>query len=225
MQLLQKIIRSLYVTKKKYIAGGIYQKLRKYTMMEKGDYIKFLEFVYEYKNQEGDVVECGVWRGGAIAGIAAIMSKKRKYYLYDSFEGLPAAKEIDGEAALNWQNKKDKTNYFDNCSAEIEFAQNAMKEVGKFNDSHIIKGWFEDTIPKNDIKEIAILRLDGDWYESTMICLEHLFEKVKKGGLIIIDDYYTWDGCTRALHDYLSKHKRTEKIRSMYSSGCYLIKQ
>lgn len=225
MNLKDRIIRALYVWKKRHIARSIYRELNDYTMMQKEDYVKFLEFIYEYKNIEGSIVECGVWRGGAIAGMAKVMNQKRTIYLFDSFEGLPKAKQIDGEAALNWQKNIKDISYHDNCKAEIEWAQNAMKVVGKFEESKFIKGWFEDTIPNNNIKEIAILRLDGDWYDSTMVCLDHLFEKVKTGGLIIIDDYYAWDGCSRALHDYLSKHNRTERICTLYSSGCYLIKK
>jgi hypothetical protein len=66
--------------------------------------------------------------------------------------------------------------------------------------------------------------LDGDWYDSTMDCLANLFNKVNKGGIIIVDDYYVWDGCSRAVHDYLSKNNLTEKIRQSEAGICYIIK-
>jgi hypothetical protein len=80
---------------------------------------------------------------------------------------------------------------------------------------YLVKGWFDQTLPKSTIYDpIAVLRLDGDWYDSTLTCLENLFSRVSTGGLVIIDDYYTWDGCARAVHDFLSRHSRPEKIRS-----------
>lgn len=203
----------------------IFTEFSKYTMMPKEDYIKFMELIYNYKHNIGDVVECGVWRGGAIAGMASILGGNRKYYLYDSFEGLPKAKEIDGIEASSWQNNVEGSNYHDNCTAEISWATDAMEKSGQINNSIITKGWFEETLPKNEIKEIFILRLDGDWYDSTMTCLNNLFHKVKKGGLIIIDDYYAWDGCSKAVHDYLSENKRAERIYKLDTSGVYLIKK
>jgi hypothetical protein len=73
-------------------------------------------------------------------------------------------------------------------------------------------------------EKIAILRLDGDWYESTMTCLAHLYDKVNPGGLIILDDYYMWDGCSKALHDFMSERKLDVKIRQYDNQICYLVK-
>ena len=89
----------------------------------------------------------------------------------------------------------------------------------------LISGWFDQTLPQFKPPEpIALLRLDADWYESTMTCLNHLFDYVATDGLIIFDDYYTWDGCSRALHDFLSSRKASERIRCLNRSSCYLIK-
>jgi hypothetical protein len=161
-----------------------------------------------------------------IAGIADVYGTERQYYLFDSFEGLPAPREIDGQTALDWAEKKEEApNYYDNCRAEMEWAQKAMA-IAKAKNTTLVKGWFNDTVPSFQPKEpIAILRLDGDWYDSTIVCLEHLFPHVAEGGLIILDDYYAWDGCAKALHDYLSKYKRPERITKAYTSGCFLIKK
>jgi hypothetical protein len=72
-----------------------------------------------------------------------------------------------------------------------------------------VKGWFQDTLPvwQNKIPDIAILRLDGDWYESTRICMETLYSKLVSGGICIIDDYGYNSGCRKAVHEYLDKHK------------------
>jgi O-methyltransferase len=133
-------------------------------------------------------------------------------------------KEIDGEAAFDWQNNKSSEHYYNNCKAETEYAHSAMKLAGAKN-YQLIKGWFNETLPNFNPKEkIAILRLDGDWYESTMTCLAHLYDKVNPGGLIILDDYYMWDGCSKALHDFMSERKLDVKIRQYDNQICYLVK-
>ena len=89
-------------------------------------YVANLCIVRALQSVPGCVVECGVWRGGMIAGIAEVLGPEREYILFDSFEGLPPAKEIDGEAALAWQSDKSSPLYHDNCAAEQKFAAEAM---------------------------------------------------------------------------------------------------
>ena len=152
------------------------------------------------------------------------MGNERNYYLFDSFEGLPDAKDIDGEGALKWQADKTSIGYFDNCRAEIDWAEKAMN-LAHAKNTRFIKGWFNETLPSTIISEpIALLRLDADWYESTMDCLDNLFDKVATNGFIIIDDYHTWDGCSKAVHDFLSKNKKSEGI-SQYKNQTVFIKK
>lgn len=221
----QRIRKYLHDVKNDVKFGPLFKKYKEFTMVQRKDYIDCLALTTAFKNIKGCVIECGVWRGGMIAGMSEVMGKERNYFLFDSFEGLPQAKEIDGPSAIQWQKNSNSPNYHDNCKAEMEWAKKAMGK-SKTENVNFVKGWFADTIPTYDLKEsIAVLRLDGDWYDSTMTCLENLFPKVAKGGLIVLDDYYTWDGCSKALHDYLSKYQRPEKIYYAYSSGCYLIKE
>ena len=77
-------------------------------------------------------------------------------------------------------------------------------ELSSASNFQIVKGWFSETLPEYPLSSIALLRLDGDLYESTMDCFQQLYHKVVKGGIIIIDDYLSWTGCSRAVHDYLS---------------------
>ena len=200
----------------------LYFKNKKYTMIDEKTFINNLKIAEKAKKIEGDIVECGVWRGGMIAGIAELLGAKSKYFLYDSFEGLPEAKAIDGQSALNWQNDVKGDYYFDNCKAEINYANEAMSKTGV--DFELIKGWFENTVPTNKHDSISLLRLDADWYDSTKICLEHLFPKVVKDGIIIIDDYYVWEGCTKAVHDYLSEIKSSSRIYQLDNRTAYIIK-
>jgi O-methyltransferase len=196
---------------------------KNFTMIPSDIYISNLRLAFTYRKTEGIIVECGVWRGGMIAGMAQIMDVNKQYYLFDSFEGLPDAEEIDGKAALEWQNNKSSEHYYDNCKAEIEYANSAMKLAGA-NNYQLIKGWFNETLPNFNPKEkIAILRLDADWYESTMTCLNYLYPLVSENGLIIIDDYHAWDGCSRAVHDYLSKNNLPLRISQTEAGICYIV--
>src|ERR1019366_6544968 len=167
----------------------IYERFRPFTMLSPSAYINTLRLAGECREIEGCVVECGVWKGGVAAGLVTDLGTHREYFLFDSFEGLPCAREIDGAAAIEWQANKEGPNYFDNCSAPEHFAERAMKLSGSEN-YHLIKGWFAQTLATSmPSKPIAFLHLDADWYESTMTCLQQLFDHVAVGGLIILDDY------------------------------------
>ena len=191
-------------------------KYYEFTMVSAYNYWHNLLIVDDYRRVEGCVIECGVWRGGMAAGIAEVLGPKREYFLFDSFEGLPPATDLDGDAAKAWQKNTESTIYYDNCRAEIDFAERAMRMSGVPNHK-IIKGWFDKTIPEFVPPcPIAVLRLDGDWYESTIIVLEALFKHLARDGVVIIDDYYTWDGCSRAVHDFLSHHKLPARVTQKY---------
>jgi O-methyltransferase len=191
---------------------AISKKYGTYTMIDPAVYITNLRIAQQVVDVPGCVVECGVWRGGMIAGMAEILGANREYLLFDSFEGLPPAKDIDGPAALAWQQNKEGPHYHDNCRAEMEHSRRAMAMSPAVN-YKLIPGWFSDTLSDYEpASPIAVLRLDGDWYDSTMTCLNALFPYVAKGGVVIIDDYHTWDGCSRAVHDYLSRNNLSVRI-------------
>lgn len=221
---LVKLNRILFQGSESRKLERIHKKYFGYTLVWRDQYIDNLRLAQGAVHLPGDIVECGVWRGGMIAGIAEVIGRGRKYYLFDSFEGMPEAKEIDGAAARNWQADTESPEYFDNCRAEIGFATEAMKMTGV--DFECVKGWFENTIPSFDaIGAISPLRLDADWYESTKVCLDHLYPKVVDGGLILIDDYHTWSGCSRAVHDYLSETRSLARISQSPSGVAYMIKR
>jgi O-methyltransferase len=203
---------------------AIYSKYREFTMIPESIYLGNLDLCRKYA-APGCIVECGVWRGGMIAGIADMLGDERTYILFDSFEGLPEAQEIDGAAAVAWQKNKEAPLYYENCKADIEFAKRAM-ELSHAHKVDIVKGWFSDTLRNYPFtSEIAVLRLDGDWYESTFECLNSLYPKVAKGGVIILDDYYFWDGCSRAVHDYLSINKLTDRIEQSEQRIYHIVKR
>lgn len=161
----------------------------------------------------GAIVECGVWKGGMIAGIAQLLGDDREYWLFDSFEGLPPIEDIDGEIAHTWITAGVGTDT-ENCATDQSYAQEAMKLSGVTN-YHIIPGWFADTLTADHFPDgIAFLRLDADFYTPMTEALDALFGSVNAGGIISIDDYFNFDGCARAVHDYLSQHQRCERIES-----------
>ncbi len=194
----------------------LHRKYREFTMAPAGYFWRNLLIVGARKHVSGCVIECGVWRGGMSAGMAEVLGPNREYFLFDSFEGLPTPTSEDGASAKAWQQDTESPQFYDNCRAPIESAQRAMALSGAPNHK-IIKGWFDQTVvgfvPPSPI---AVLRLDGDWYDSTMIVLESLYQHMARDGIIIVDDYYTWDGCSRAVHDFLSKRQLTARITQKY---------
>lgn len=203
----------------------VFKKFEDYTMIPSHSFIENLKLCKKYSFIKGDIAECGTWKGGMIAGIAEIMGNiDRTYYLFDSFEGLPLAKKVDGRAAILWQNDTKSPTYLDNCSADISHAEQAMN-IANAKDVKIIKGWFNQTLPLfKSNRGISILRLDGDWYDSILDCMNYLYPQVVKNGLIIIDDYYVWDGTSRAIHDYLTKINSSSKIYTLCNGIAYILK-
>lgn len=182
----------------------IYAKYRAHTMVPESWYVATLELCDSVRNVEGCVVECGVWRGGMSAGIAELLGSSREYLLFDSFEGLPRAEEIDGPEIGAWQADTASPWHYNNCSASETEADGAMK-MAAAQRYKLIKGWFQDTVPGFSAPApIAILCLDADLYQSTKICLKSLYPQLARGGLVILDDYDVWEGCARAVHDFLS---------------------
>jgi O-methyltransferase len=163
----------------------------------------------------GDLVECGVWKGGAVGMMAlahlAGGPPRRALQLFDSFAGLPEPKaDVDGEAALRFakQRGSGKLESIERCVGPLADNRRLLEEeIGYPTELlHYHVGWFEETLPRDApaLGPIALLRLDGDWYESTRVVLRHLYEKVVPGGVVVIDDYGQWEGCRRAVDEFLS---------------------
>lgn len=202
------------------------RRYRQHTMISPGRFVDNLLTAQRFAPPGGEVVECGVWRGGMIRGLADVLGPSRKYHLFDSFEGLPPArKELDGQAAVAWQTDTTSPHYFDNCSADEAYARGLFEGSGYDVEFH--RGWFDETVPAyQPEREISVLRLDGDWYDSTMACLRGLVPHLAPRALVLVDDYFDWEGCTRAVHDYLSETKSVMRIRqSSFGGVCYLINE
>jgi O-methyltransferase len=167
------------------------------------------------QNVEGDVVECGVWRGGSMAAVArtlvALGNFDRRLYLFDTFEGMPppGAPDVnfEGEVAEDLYRKRNgRGGGSEWCRASEETVARVMRECG-YDESkiHLVRGRVEETIPSRAPERISILRLDTDWYESTLHELEHLFPRLSRGGVVIIDDYGHWRGARRATDEFFAR--------------------
>lgn len=164
----------------------------------------------------GAVVECGVWRGGSMQAVALTLlslgETDRELHLFDTFEGMPPPTENDtrtthsgsvsAEELLEASDKDSKLW----AIAGLEDVQKAMAETGyPMEKVHFRPGLVEDTTPGQAPDTIAILRLDTDWYASTKHELEHLYQRLSPGGVLILDDYGDWDGARKATDEWLAK--------------------
>ena len=205
--------------------AALYAKYKHATMIPPAVFRANIELVCNYIQgypPDAAVIECGCWRGGMSAALVEIGGPDRDYYFFDSFEGLPPAKDIDGPAALAYQADKTSPSYHNNCTASLEEFRATMASL----DARIypVKGFFDKTFPSFDPPSVAVLRLDADWYDSTMLCLRKFWDHMVPNGLILIDDYYTWDGCSRAVHDFLSERKAPERISQKGEGLAYIVK-
>lgn len=204
----------------------LYDKYKDHTMVWEPWFWDNLDLCLRHHKPGMSVVECGVWKGGMMGAIAeALADESASYHLFDSFEGLPDPQPVDGQAALDWQKDTGSASYYNNCKADLEDAQRAMSLAGAINVTYH-KGWYDDTLKgfESDAP-LSILRLDSDWYASTLQCLEALYPMVAPGGVIIVDDYYVWDGCAKAVHDYLSKNSLSERIEQTAHKVAFLVKK
>ncbi len=151
------------------------------------------------ENVPGNLIETGVWKGGACMYMKAILSSqgdtRRTVFLADSFAGLPPpvnaadGADLSGNPYLAVSSEQVRLNFerFDLWDERVKF----------------IKGWFKDTLATTPTGPLALLRLDGDLYESTRVTLEALYDRVSPGGYIIVDDYHSWPGCRRAVNEFI----------------------
>jgi hypothetical protein len=185
----------------------ILRRAAPYTMVSKRRLLNACLSVAEVDRNgiAGAIVECGVWRGGCAAAMGAESERRgvsRALWLFDSFEGLPQPSDEDGARAREWMTDRERR-----CIAEVQEVERLLFEEFRIARErvHIRAGWFADTIPAAaaEIGPIAVLRLDGDWYDSTKTCFQHLYPLVSDGGIVIIDDYGYWEGCRQATDEFL----------------------
>jgi O-methyltransferase len=195
-----------------------YRKVSPYTMTSPERIFSLCDAIrYIHDNNiEGHIVECGVWKGGSMMAIADTLLKlgdnTRHLHLFDTFDGMTAPSENDvdvsgvtAESLLKNADKEQEDSIW--CKAGLDTVKKSVESIGYPNDRiHYIQGLVEQTIPQHIPEKIALLRLDTDWYESTHHEMEHLFPRLAKGGILIIDDYGHWQGARKAVDEYIASH-------------------
>jgi O-methyltransferase len=198
---------------------AIHRKYSAFTQIEESTFAKNLLLAERVRGVRGCVVECGVWKGGMSAAIAELLGPGRRYFLFDSFQGMPPSGPKDCARAKRWTEAGDDPLYRDNNRASPECARRAMLLSG-VQDFTLVEGWFDRTLPGFIPPEpIALLRIDVDWYESTTQCLEYLFPHLADYGIAVIDDYRAWDGCARAVNEFLARHANDEPPVRLWQYG------
>jgi hypothetical protein len=169
----------------------------------------------------GDFVETGVWRGGACILLRAILNAygvtDRRVFAADSFAGLPKPNPDRYPA-----DTADGHHEFEELAVSLEQVKANFARYGLLDEQVVfLKGWFKDTLPIAPIEKLAVLRLDGDMYESTMDALRNLYDKVSPGGFVIVDDYGCVPGCRQAVDDFRRDRGIGESMIDIDGWGVY----
>lgn len=174
-----------------------------------------------YRGVPGDLIETGVWRGGATILMRSVLKAHavtdRRVWVADSFDGLPppdpASYPLDKGDTLYTQRQ---------LAVSLEQVQSHFGRYGLLDDQvRFLKGWFRDTLPTAPIERLAVLRLDGDLYESTIVALDSLYDKLSPGGYVIVDDYGCIAACRQAVHDFREARGIDDPIRPIDWSGVF----
>ncbi len=209
----------------------IVEKVKDYSMTSQARLLALIDAVrYLSKSRiPGAFVECGVWRGGSSMAAALTLLQEndngRDLYLFDTYSGMtpPTDEDISRDGLLA---RDLMTNPEVLCAAGLEDVKGNMLSTGYPKDrTHFIVGPVEHTISATSgPEEIALLRLDTDWYESTHHELIHLFPRLVRGGVLIIDDYGHWQGARKAVDDYFASHNLTYLLHRIDYTGRLLVK-
>lgn len=173
------------------------------------------------RNVPGDFIETGVWRGGVPIFMRAILAAygvtDRTVWVADSFQGLPPPNPEAYPADAG-----DLLYTFDDLRVSQARVRSHFDRYGLLDEQvRFLEGWFRDTLPRAPIERLAVMRLDGDMYESTTDALTSLYPKLSVGGFAIIDDYGAIPACAQAVHDYRAAHGITEPIMPIDWTGVY----
>ena len=170
---------------------------------------------------QGDLIETGVWRGGACIMMRAILFSygitDKRVWVADSFAGLPP-----GDPTKYPLDADSDFHTYDQLAIPLSEVQENFKGLGFLDQrTQFLKGWFRDTLPGAPIDQLALMRLDGDMYESTLDALDALYPKLSVGGFVIIDDYHVVAACRAAVHDYCTSHGLSPDIKEIDGVGVF----
>ena len=178
-----------------------------------------------HNNIPGDLIETGVWRGGAAILMRAVLKElqitDRKVWLADSFKGLPKPDKTNYKADKGTRLYKIKL-----LKSSLEEVRNNFRSFDLLDDQVMfLEGWFKDTLPNAPVDKLSLLRLDGDMYESTIQALTNLYPKLSYGGYIIIDDYNAFLNCKQAVTEYRAENNINNLIIEIDEQAVYWCKE
>lgn len=173
------------------------------------------------RNISGDLIETGVWRGGASIFMRAVLKAHniagRTVWVADSFQGLPPP-----QADKYPLDKRDNHHLFHKLAVSLDEVKANFDRYGLLDEQvRFLPGWFRDTLPTTSGQTWSVIRLDGDMYESTMDGLTHLYPNLSRGGYLIVDDYGAVDACRQAVDDFRRSQGITEEIKTIDWTGVF----
>lgn len=168
----------------------------------------------------GDIVECGTARGGSAALMGLTLQQlgaARALWVFDTFAGLPPPTEKDPDYEIA-------RHYTGTCRGELDEVMDLFRNLNILDRAWFVEGLFEETLRTSSISRIAVLHIDGDWYESVRVCLEALYDRVSFGGVIQIDDYGHWAGARKAVDEFFKERSIHASLKYLDYTGRQFIK-
>jgi hypothetical protein len=205
----------------------IFEAVREHTMLSRERLRSLFDHALSICERDvpGNFVECGVAAGGSSALLAMVIARHsrrpRTLFSFDTFEGMPDAGDRDVHQGVHAES----TGWgAGTCAAPESSVRRVFEELGVSRVVTTVKGLFQDTLPamRENLSPVAMLHLDGDWYDSTLTVLETLHGSYSPGGGIQIDDYGYWDGCRQAVHDYGQRRGLDLHVHPIDSTGVWL---
>lgn len=204
----------------------LYRLIQPYTMLSEARLYSLFTLIKRIcvENIPGNFVECGVAGGGSTALAAAVIKRHtrqpRWVYAFDSFDGMPAPTEKDKSNGIlaevtGWGTGT--------CAAPETSVKEICNKLGVGDIVQLVKGYFEDTLPKmrDQVGMIALLHMDGDWYESTKTIINNLYDRISNDGFVQVDDYGFWEGCRQALHEFEAERQLKFKLHQIDNTGVW----
>jgi hypothetical protein len=188
----------------------------------------------------GALAECGVWRGGSVLAMVSTLQnmgvQDREIYLYDTFEGMPEpsehdVSELEPPALETWRQAEQTDDrawsyLFDPSTFNEDAVRELLTATGYPTERlHFVRGLVEETIPGDAPEELALLRLDTDWYDSTVHEMRHLYPRLATGGVLIVDDFGHWQGSRRAVEEYFEGIERVPLLTPIDYSARLAVKR
>ncbi|MBD1914959.1 Wzt carbohydrate-binding domain-containing protein [Phormidium sp. FACHB-322] len=201
-----------------YIDDQLFALLQPYTLCSRGRLENMAQLSAQLNNQNipGDFVECGTYKGGSAALLSKFLNLGRQLWLYDSFQGMPSTSAKDGKDAADWVGK---------CVAEISDVKEILGYVSApLEKCHIKPGWFQETFQQPLPEQVALLHCDADWYESVILVLNTFYDRIPRGGCIVLDDFGYWEGCREAFYEFCKQRDEKPLLERVGSTQAYWIK-